>query len=130
MPTLYLGLSMNISPTQAISITRDECLRQMTLHKGALVSFMKPRALTVECIRGLIWITHDNEPHDIMLSPGQMHLAQSDARMIVQGLSDSEMCIQLQRERNRVSFLRRFRRWRLNLSGSAATPLAAGPRVA
>ncbi len=121
---------MNFSPTTAVSITRDECLRQMTLQKGALVSFMKPGALTVECIRGLIWITHDNEPNDIILTPGQMHLVQSDERMIVQGLSDSEMRVQLQRERTRVSFLERLLPWRLILSGSAATPLAAGPRVA
>ncbi|WP_439520896.1 DUF2917 domain-containing protein [Hydrogenophaga sp.] len=121
---------MNISITKSIPITRDECIRQMTLQKGALVSVMKPAALTVECLRGLVWITHDNEPHDVILTPGQMHLAQSDARMIVQGLSDSDMRIHHRRERNRVAFLGRFRWWRLILSRSAATPLAAGPRVA
>jgi Protein of unknown function (DUF2917) len=64
------------------------------LRKGALISIARPRAFSVECVRGLIWITHDNEPHDILLSAGQRHVATSNARMIVQGLERSALRIQ------------------------------------
>lgn len=121
---------MHTSSTKPISTARFDDHRLMTLQKGALVSVENPRSQTVECIRGLIWITHDNEPEDIILSPGQMHFPQSNARMIVQGLSNSEMRIHRQRERSLASFRGHFRSWRFMLPGIAATPPVAGPRGA
>lgn len=82
---------------------------RMTLQKGALLSVPKPRAHTVECVRGLIWITHDHEPHDIILSPGQTHLAQSNTRMLVQGLEQSEVHIHALRQQSRADLLQNLR---------------------
>lgn len=89
-------------PARATSAARMERGSRTTLHKGALFSVAKPKAQTVECLQGLIWITHDNHTDDIMLSAGQSHVAQYHSRMIVQGLEESEMRIHVPRERGFV----------------------------
>lgn len=72
--------------------------RRTTLHKGALFSVTQPKAHAIHCVQGLIWITHDNHADDIVLSAGQSHVARNNARMIVQGLEKSEMCVHVPRE--------------------------------
>jgi len=86
----------------ATSAARAGRRSQTTLHKGALFSVTKPKAHTIECVQGLIWITHDNQRDDIILAAGQSHVAQNNARMIAQGLEKSEMCIHIPREQSLV----------------------------
>lgn len=71
----------------------DGTPQRTVLKKGALLSVSRPMAHTVECLRGLVWITHDNEPDDIILAPGQSHHVHSEARLLLQALDRSEVRI-------------------------------------
>lgn len=93
----------------ALSAARTDGNNAVTLQKGELFSMNQPGAHAVECLRGLIWITHDNLADDIVLSAGQTHLAHNKARMIVQGLRNSEMRIHRPGEQGVPSFLGRIR---------------------
>lgn len=76
----------------------DGTPQHMVLKKGALLSVSHPDAHTVECLHGLVWITHDNEPDDIILEVGQSHHVHSKARLLLQALARSEVRIHRPRE--------------------------------
>lgn len=90
--------TLSIAPFAFTPARRSEkervTLNRMALPKGSLLSVIRPQARTVECTQGLIWITHDNEPHDIFLSAGQRYCPTSKARMLVQALEKSDLRIE------------------------------------
>ncbi len=90
----------------ASAVPPGERSERMTLEHDALLCVRRPRGHVVECVRGLVWITHDCEPHDIILSPGQRHVAVTNARMIVQGLEESDVRIRMPQDKSRAALLR------------------------
>jgi len=49
------------------------------------------QGLTITCLRGAIWLTHDGDPKDVVLEAGQSHTVTRAARLIAQGLEDAEL---------------------------------------
>ena len=61
------------------------------LQKGATLVVARPQGWTLECEQGSLWITHDGDPKDILLAPGQSHVAERSSRMLVHALGDSAL---------------------------------------
>lgn len=45
--------------------------------------------LTISCIRGAVWLTHDGDCKDVVLQAGESHAITRRERLIAQGLEDS-----------------------------------------
>ena len=58
----------------------------MALQKNALLSIARPLGCRIDCIQGGIWITHDGDARDILLSSGEHHIGDRRSRLIVQAL--------------------------------------------
>jgi hypothetical protein len=54
-----------------------------TLQRGGMARILRPRGCLVECVRGTLWITHDDYPEDVIIDAGDVYLAQRDTRMLV-----------------------------------------------
>ena len=58
---------------------------------GQLLSFSDACGTRIECLRGALWITIDNDPRDVMLQAGQAVTLESDSRAIVQPILGSAL---------------------------------------
>lgn len=54
------------------------------LRPGELHRIDNPAGRTIECLMGCIWITHDDEPADVILDARQTHRASTRSRALVQ----------------------------------------------
>lgn len=59
-------------------------LRQLDRH--ASLPLTQPLGLTVRCISGSVWLTHDGDSRDIVLRAGQSHTCDRAARLLVHAL--------------------------------------------
>jgi ferric-dicitrate binding protein FerR (iron transport regulator) len=67
-----------VSVTGAVAIARKE------------VVVVRDAAQTqVACLRGSLWITHDRDVRDIVISAGESHTSDRPGLMLVYGLRDS-----------------------------------------
>lgn len=51
------------------------------------------KAATVSCVQGSLWITHDNETVDILISAGETYTRQYASRMLVFALEPSSVAV-------------------------------------
>lgn len=72
-------------------MTRSEIV-EIDLAKRALVR-LESGVLEVDCQAGSLWITQDNTPRDIILSPGQHFIPADDAPMVVYALEPAHMAV-------------------------------------
>lgn len=63
------------------------------LVRGTTHAVRDPAGCVVECVQGVLWITHDGDPKDIVLTAGQAHRAQRPSRMLVSALEDAEFVL-------------------------------------
>lgn len=56
------------------------------MEKNQLLSIAHPLGCRIDCIQGGIWITHDGDARDILLSSGEHHIGDRRSRLIVQAL--------------------------------------------
>ena len=63
------------------------------LDKGATLVIDRPQGTTVCCAQGTLWVTHDRDPRDIVLEPGQHHVVDSPRRLLVHALADACVCV-------------------------------------
>ena len=56
------------------------------LRKGQLVAIAGRRGDRIESRRGVIWVTQDDDPNDVVLDAGEAHVLQRDAPALIQAL--------------------------------------------
>jgi hypothetical protein len=63
------------------------------LKPDCLLPLRELNGARIACLEGVLWITHDSDPHDILLEPGQVYeLTRKGAT--VQALGASRMAIE------------------------------------
>lgn len=63
------------------------------LEKGAFLAIPSGGAPTVTCVRGALWITHDDMPEDIVISDGESYTSGHPGRMLVFALQASSAVV-------------------------------------
>ena len=63
------------------------------LVRGTTHTVRDPASCGVECVQGVLWITHDGDPKDIVLTAGQVYRAQRPSCMLVSALEDAELVL-------------------------------------
>lgn len=61
------------------------------LHKTATLVVRNPLGVTVECIQGSLWLTHDGDCKDIILEAGQRYSSATRARLLVHALDTAQV---------------------------------------
>jgi hypothetical protein len=70
----------------------------MQLRQGCSEQVVQPdQGVQVRCRRGRLWITHDGDPKDVVLDPGDIYTAERGARMTLHAMQLSEMEMQFSR---------------------------------
>ena len=61
------------------------------LHKNATLDVRNPMGVTVECIHGSLWLTHDGDCKDLVLAPGQCYQSERPGRLLVHALEPTRV---------------------------------------
>jgi hypothetical protein len=61
------------------------------LHKNATLDVRNPMGVTVECIYGSLWLTHDGDCKDIILEAGQRYSSATRGRLLVHALEPAQV---------------------------------------
>ncbi len=72
-------------------------LARLPLSLGRFARLHKARACRVTALHGSAWITIDNDPRDIVLSPGETFVVDTDACLLVSPLRREhplELCVE------------------------------------
>lgn len=64
------------------------------LERGAVLSVPVRRGTRVSCLQGVLWLTEDRNPNDIILSAGRTHAAQRKGRALVQALEPARIALE------------------------------------
>lgn len=88
-----LGLNRRRTPVRQPVWVASTPNAVSTLEKGAFLAVPSGAAPTVTCLRGALWITHDNEPADIVISAGESYTSAHDGRMLVFALHASSAMV-------------------------------------
>jgi len=64
----------------------------LQLQRDGFLSLRDLQGATISCLEGTLWITHDADPHDILLQPGQACALGSGAA--VQALKASRIALE------------------------------------
>lgn len=67
------------------------CQPTQTIDKGATLVVAQPLGATVTCSNGSLWITHDGDLRDVVISTGESHTGDRASRMLVFGLETSSV---------------------------------------
>jgi hypothetical protein len=78
---------------RSLALSSDAAGNRLSLGKGAIQSFHRPTRYRFECIAGCVWITHDRDPGDTVLAPGQAYLPDRNSRLLVYALEDTQFRI-------------------------------------
>ena len=78
------------SPSRS-QTTRPQVVEQPFQHmgKGATITVERALGQSVECLEGCLWITHDGDCRDTVLTQGERYIAQRGARMLIHALEPS-----------------------------------------
>ncbi|RYF81452.1 MAG: DUF2917 domain-containing protein [Comamonadaceae bacterium] len=66
---------------------------QVDLPAGVILTLPDAAGLGVECRSGSVWLTLDDDPRDIVLSPGERFEADVHRRALVSALSPSSITV-------------------------------------
>ncbi len=75
-------------PSRPFGQINDLCKRQLLALRGR-------RGARIESRRGAIWITQDGDLNDVVLNPGEAHVLDSDALVLIQALDAASVSVQL-----------------------------------
>ena len=53
----------------------------------------EPLRCNVTCLSGLLWLTHDGDPKDLILRPGEQYRATRRSTLLVHALQDSRLAL-------------------------------------
>ena len=65
------------------------------LDKNALITLPRCRGDSVICTRGILWVTEDNRPHDIVLREGERYISKGAGPVIVNAFEASTFRVAL-----------------------------------
>jgi hypothetical protein len=68
-------------------------VRALCVGKNQAVAFSNANGLRVECASGILWITHDGDLRDVILSGGEQYISGLADRMVIFGLEDAEATV-------------------------------------
>ena len=63
----------------------------LRLRRQAIFAVEHPLGKQLRCIVGALWVTHDGDPKDILVTVGEIYRVDRCARMLVAALEDSEL---------------------------------------
>jgi len=95
------------------------------LASGELVELDGARGTTLRVTRGTLWITHERDIRDIMLSAGDVYTIERGGLTLVEALADATVCVMahyvdaVRLGGRRPTFVERAREW-LRSTGAAA----------
>jgi hypothetical protein len=61
------------------------------LQRDATLVVDDPRGLTVTCVQGCLWLTHDGDCKDLVLAPGQCYQSARPGRLLVHALEPTRV---------------------------------------
>lgn len=70
--------------------------RQHTVHvmpRSGFLDESHPLGLTLHCISGCVWLTHDGDGRDIVLEAGESHTCDRDTRLMVHALEAARISV-------------------------------------
>lgn len=73
-------------PARAIDTVR-------VLQRGGLVPIEQPLGQEIWCVQGSLWITHDGDTKDHVISAGQGYVADRSSRMLVCAMDDARFWV-------------------------------------
>jgi len=65
-----------------------------TLPARAAVTVEQPLGLDVVCIKGTLWITHDDDILDHVIESGGTYTAKRSGRMLIQAMTDARFIVE------------------------------------
>lgn len=72
-----------------VSVTQT-ANRPRLLSRGATFWVPDPRARSIRCLQGTLWLTVDGCPKDFILEVGESHIPDSDRPLAIHALADSQ----------------------------------------
>jgi hypothetical protein len=68
--------------------------KELCLASNEIRALANPQGVTVECLKGCIWITIDGDPRDVVLGTGQSLTLARDKRTLIMALEPTHIqCI-------------------------------------
>lgn len=64
-----------------------------TIDKGTIFVVSQPAGKTLTCVSGSVWITHDGDLKDVVISEGDSYTVVRPSRMLVSGLEASSVTL-------------------------------------
>lgn len=64
------------------------------LAHGRTLAVEQPLAQEIWCVQGTLWLTHDGDPKDRVLTAGQSYVATRHARLLVYALDEARFLLQ------------------------------------
>jgi len=64
------------------------------LPHGRTLAIEKPLAQEICCVQGSLWLTHDGDPKDHVITAGQSYIATRHARLLVYALDEARFLVQ------------------------------------
>lgn len=61
------------------------------LARDSFLRLPHPLGCIVRCDSGVVWLTFDGDPRDVILRSGQMHRCDRNALLTLQGLEDARL---------------------------------------
>ena len=65
----------------------------LKLQANQVVTIKRAQGACLQCVRGSVWITLENDPLDFVLSMGERVCIHSPGRMVIEGLELSEVAL-------------------------------------
>lgn len=79
---------------------------QVALDRGDIVELPDPAGRTLVCRAGVLWLTIDDDPKDIVLEAGQCYEASGHRRLLVSALAAARFDVVASGSRTRLSMVR------------------------
>lgn len=93
LPPLRL-LAALLAPLKRVARTSTPARAAVQkLGAGANVWIIRPLGRTITCEDGTLWLTFDNEPHDVILEAGQSHRCVKASKLLIHALADARVCV-------------------------------------
>lgn len=88
-----LQARLNLALARAGTASNSQSLT-LTLAKDAFHPIARPLGRTITCESGVLWLTFDHTPADVILEAGESHTCRVDHRLLMMALAGSRARVQ------------------------------------
>jgi hypothetical protein len=88
LPARLLTLMKRVAATSAPA---PSAVRE--LDAGTSTWIVRPLGRTITCEAGTLWLTFDNEPHDVILEAGQSHRCAKGSKLLIHALASARLSV-------------------------------------